>query len=105
MCQIRVLSSKNQAVVSHCIHCKMMLIWHNNILLNFNPEDFVSFRNMISRLDYDDCCVQFTDGEERAVIRTPNQDICFSFNFEEWVDLREALDEAVYMNEVYQMMG
>ncbi len=82
----------------------MILIWHNNILLNFNPEDFMSFRNMIHRLDYDDCCVLFSDGEERAVIRTPNQDICFSFNLDEWKNLCEALDEAVYMREVYQLM-
>lgn len=104
MCQIRVLSSKKQAVISHCIHCKMVLVWHQNLLLNFTPEEFLSFRNMIFKLDYYDCCVEFNDGEERAIIRTPNHDICFAFNYEEWENLRDAIEEAVYMNEVYQLM-
>lgn len=104
MCQIRVLSSRNQAVISHCVHCGMMLIWHHNILLNFSPDDFHSFRKMFSRLDFEECCVGFGDGKERAVIRTPNADICFSFSQDEWDDMRAAMDEAVYMRNVYDLM-
>lgn len=104
MCQTRILSSKDSVVVSQCLHCGVLFIWHNNILLNFTPGKFDAFRNAVGRLKFYECCSAFPDGEERAIISTPNPEISFTFTIEEWQTLKEALDEAVFMQEIYSMM-
>jgi hypothetical protein len=82
----------------------MLLVRHHTLLLNFTPEEFTSFRKLLGRLDFDACCAPIADGETLAVIRTPNPDICFAFSFEDWNDLKAAMDEAIYMQEIYELM-
>ena len=104
MCQTRVLSTRDQITISHCMHCKLMYIWHNNLLLNFTTEKFLAFRNALSKLKYEDCGFPFPDQEDRAIISCPHPEISFAFSWEEWQDLIEVMDEASYMKEVYSLM-
>lgn len=55
-------------------------------------------------MDFRLCCFPFPDGEEKAVVSTPSQEISLVFAFEEWKTLNEALDEAAYMCDVYALM-
>lgn len=104
MCEIRTLCIKNQAHISHCTHCQTMYIWHNNLMLNFAPEDFQQFRQMLSRQEFYDCCMLFPDGEERVIIHAPTKDVSFTFTRAEWLDLKEAMDESFLMKEVYELI-
>lgn len=104
MCDIRTLCIKNQAQVSHCVHCQTVFIWHNNLLLNFTPQDFQAFRETMNRQDFYDCCMPFPDGEERVIIHAPSKDISFTFTKDEFADLRDAIDEALLLQQVYELI-
>lgn len=74
-------------------------------MLNFTPQDFLQFRNMLERQDFYDCCMLFPDGEERVIVNAPCKDISFTFTQQEWIELREAIAESILMQEVYELIG
>jgi len=43
--------------------------------------------------------------QDRIVLHTPQEDISFAFDDEEFEDFKAAIDEAIYMNEVYLIMN
>lgn len=105
MCKTRVLSTKGDTVVSSCVGCKMYYLWHSNLLLNFTKEAFDSFREVVNSLPFHSNSLPFPDGEERIILHTPNDDICFAFCHDEFETFKTAIDEAMYMNEVYMLMS
>jgi hypothetical protein len=105
MCETRILSHKGAAMIGQCAECRNIYIWHHNLILNFTNQQFIDFRKFAHDLDFDERSLPFPDGEERAVLRTPHDDINFTFTYDEWEIFRAAMDEAVYMMEVYSMMG
>lgn len=104
MCDIRTLCIKNTAQISHCMHCQTVFIWHSNLLLNFSPQDFQFFRETMNRQDFVDCCMVFPDGAERVIIHAPCKDISFTFTQDEFNDLRDAIDEALLLQQVYELI-
>ncbi|WP_316835171.1 DUF6686 family protein [Pedobacter nutrimenti] len=104
MCKTRVLSSRGNTVLSSCTGCGVYYLWHNNLLLNFTEEALLSFREVVNSLPFEDNSLPFPNGEERIVLNTPNHDICFAFEEDEFEEFKIAIDEAIYMNEVYQLM-
>lgn len=56
-------------------------------------------------MDFDERSLPFPDGQERAVLRTPHQDISFTFTQPEWADFKAAMDEAACLLEVYSLIG
>lgn len=105
MCNTKVLAQTGSAFISHCKDCKTIFIWQNNILLNFSPEDFTAFKRMLYGLDFEDCSFRFQDNASRIIIKTPKPEISFTFTEEEWDDFNQAIDEAAYMQEVYDLIG
>lgn len=105
MCKTRVLSTKGETVISSCVGCKMYYLWHSNLLLNFTAEGFESFREVVNSLPFQKNSLPFPDDVERIILHTPNDDICFAFCYDEFETFKAAIDEAVYMNEVYVMMS
>jgi hypothetical protein len=105
MCETRILSQKGAAFISQCADCRAVYIWHHNLVLNFTEAQFADFKNFAHDLDFDERALPFPDGEERAVIRTPHNDINFAFTIDEWLTFQAAIDEAVYMMEVYGLIS
>jgi hypothetical protein len=104
MCETRMLSKKGAATISQCIECRTVYIWHRNLVLNFSESQFADFKNFARDMDFEERCLPFPDGLERAVVRTPHNDINFAFTMDEWENLNGAIDEAGYMLEVYGLM-
>jgi len=101
MCQTLILSRKGSVIINQCMECKILNIWLRNLLLNFTPEQFKDFT---SRLDIEESMFPFPDGEDRLILRTPHSDICFTFSITEWDDFQMAMEEAEYMQQVYQLI-
>ncbi|PWG78369.1 hypothetical protein DDR33_22655 [Pararcticibacter amylolyticus] len=81
-----------------------MNIWHNNLLLNFTKEEFLSFRKVINDLVFGDNSLPFPDDIDRIILRTPNRDISFTFAEFDFEQFKQAMDEAIYFSEIYSMM-
>ena len=104
MCDAKVLSHVGESVVSRCGECRCMFIWHNNIILSFSTEQFVQFKEFAAELAFTDHSFPFPDGQERVVMRTPVNDVQLTFTTEQWENFHAAMDEAVYMQQVYDLM-
>ncbi|SFO23461.1 hypothetical protein SAMN05428949_4592 [Chitinophaga sp. YR627] len=104
MCDIRPLWNKNKAQISHCANCQTVYIWHNNLILNFTPKDFQLFHETLEHQDFYDCSMMFPDGEERVIVHSPCRDISFTFTLQEWLDMKEAMGEAVLLQQVYDLI-
>jgi hypothetical protein len=104
MCDSKILSQRGASVISRCSECRCIFIWNNNLILSFSPEQFVQFREFTTDLDFTEHSHSFPDGQERLVMRTPVNDVQLTFTIEEWDDFHAAMDEALYMQEVYALM-
>jgi hypothetical protein len=104
MCSAKVLSQAGTSVISRCSECRCIFIWNNNLVLSFSPEQFTQFKDFTQELDIAGQSFPFPDGQDRIVLRTPVNDVQFAFTTEEWEDFQAAMDEAVYMQQVYALM-
>lgn len=104
MCETKILARHQQAHVSQCMHCKTIYLWHGNLLLNFTPNDFASFREALYQREFCECSMPFPDEEERVIIHSPVHDISFTFSKAEWINLQAAVDEALVMHQVYELI-
>jgi hypothetical protein len=105
MCREVMLSKKGMVVICQCMECKMITIWHQSILLSFTPEQFKTFKMFIDELDIEQFTIPSPDGESRLLLRTPNPDINFIFTLDQWEDLNVAMEEAEYMQGVYDLIN
>jgi hypothetical protein len=104
MCDSKILSQVGASVVSRCSECHCIFIWNNNLILSFSPEQFIQFKDFTVELDFAEHTHPFPDGQERLVMRTPINDVQLTFTTDEWEDFHAAMDEAMYMQEVYTLM-
>ena len=56
-------------------------------------------------MDFEDCSFHFRDNISMIIIKTPKPEISFTFTEEKWDDFNQAIDEAAYMQQVYDLMG
>ena len=105
MCETIILSKNGAATISQCMECQKLSLWMRSLLLNFSPEQFRSFKNFTAKLEVEQSLFPFPDGEERLVLRTPHSDICMVFSLDEWEQFQQAMEEAEYMMQVYELMG
>lgn len=103
MCKTRILSCKDRTIISQCVDCSEISLWHNNLLLNFSVDDFLDFQQVVNSQCFDDCCIAFPDGEDRIIIRTPDTAICFTFYEEELEWFKQAIEEALHMASIYAL--
>ncbi|MFD0751544.1 DUF6686 family protein [Mucilaginibacter calamicampi] len=104
MCETVILSKIGATIISQCMDCKILTLWTRTLLLNFSPEQFISFKNFTANLEVDLSLFPFPDGEERLVLRTPHSDICMTFSIDDWDNFQQAMEEARYMMEVYNLI-
>ncbi|MFZ4862326.1 hypothetical protein ACL9RF_09080 [Sphingobacterium sp. Mn56C] len=105
MCKSTTLSSKGNTTVSYCSGCQSHYIWQNSFILTFNPAQYDCFLEEIkSRMGVEDF-MKFPDGVYRMMLPTPMPEVLFTFSEEEWQDFTNALFEAYYMREVYQLIN
>ncbi|MBP3943433.1 hypothetical protein J5U18_07640 [Sphingobacteriaceae bacterium WQ 2009] len=105
MCKSIILSQRGDTYVSLCTQCKLVYVWHKTVMLTFKKKQFKNFIDYSIEIPYLDNLFLFPDGSSRFVLNTPSQEINFAFTEEEWLDFAEAMREAHYMQEVYQLIG
>jgi hypothetical protein len=104
MCDARVLSQKGAAIISRCSECRCIFIWNHNVILSFSPQQFALFKGFVDDMVFEENAFPFPDGEDRAMMRTPVDNIQLTFTPTEWEDFQSAIGEAIYMQEIYTMM-
>lgn len=105
MCKTTILSAGRRTTITQCPCCDVIYIWHNNLLLSFSMADFITFKNVIEKTSFTENCLPFPDKRNRIILRTPNDDISFAFTHRELETFKARLNEALFMKEVYSLVG
>jgi len=104
MCKLTVISKKGDVSVTQCLNCKMINIWNKSTLISFSFEQFHAFIRATENLKFDDYLEHTPDGTEVVILATPYPDISMVFTRVEWYEFFQALYEARYMQQVYQLV-
>lgn len=104
MCKPTIISREGDVSVTHCMDCKIVNIWNRNVLITFSFEQFDAFVNSTRGLQFDDYIEHHPDGLEVVILASPSPDISLVFTRVEWHEFFAALHQAVYMQQIYQMV-
>lgn len=105
MCQTRILSQSDSLVISLCQRCKLIYLWHGNLLLSLSERRFRELLATVQSVHFDQCSIPFPDGELRAIIATPGTEVNMVLSHQDLMHFKSMLLEASYMLEVYALMA
>ncbi|TDQ09443.1 hypothetical protein [Pedobacter metabolipauper] len=104
MCKPTVISRKGDICVTQCVNCKIVNIWNRGVLISFSFEQFHAFIGATNGLEFDDYLEYSPDGVEVVILATPYPDLSLAFTRVEWYEFFAALNEAAYMQQIYQLV-
>lgn len=105
MCQSTILNTKGNTIISYCPTCQNCFIWQNSFLLTFSSLQFSCFASEIACEKLDKEFFRFPDGNSRTYLETPMKEVLLTFTAYEWMDFKEAIQEAYYMREVFEIIN
>ncbi len=104
MCETKILTRTPLTEIDYCVKCRSVFLWHNNILMTFSEEEFSTFHSTLGQYDFSECSMLFSDKVHRISICTPYNAINLVFDLTQWLDLRQAMEEASCMKEIYALL-
>ena len=105
MCKTIVLAQNKNTTITQCSNCKVLNIWRSGVLMNFSFAQFDAFYVVTKKLDFDDYLENRPDGRQVVILSTPFPDISLVFTREEWYEFFTTMDEALYMQGVYEIVN
>ncbi|WP_199118476.1 hypothetical protein [Pedobacter sp. ASV28] len=104
MCEKTIIANSGDIQITQCNHCRMINIWKPGVLLSFSYTQFFEFVNVAKQLNFDKYHEFGPDGNRIVMLSTPFPDLCLKFSRAELYDFIHAMDEAVYMHKVYEII-
>jgi len=104
MCQKTIIAQKSAITITQCVNCKVVNIWKTGLLMRFTFAQFDEFAAIARLIEFDEYLASAPDGREVVILSTPCNDMCLMFTREELTDFTSAMDEAVYMRSIYQLV-
>jgi len=104
MCNPILLKSTPTTHLSQCVECKTIFLWHNNFVINYTASEFDAFRKIIKNAVFSNNALPFPDGVDRIIVRTSHESINLIFTEDEWVSLKDVLDEGQFVLQIYEIM-
>ena len=74
------------------------------MLMRFTFEQFEEFAKIASKIAFDNYLEYAPDGTEIVILSTPCNDIYLTFTREELHNFSNAIDEAIFMQNVYRLV-
>ena len=103
-CKPRIILEGETFNISECTCCQRIGLYYNNLLVGFNPQDFLAFTRSFCRIDFAASSVRFPSGKEHIVVNTCHRDIQFNFTREEFEELKDILQQAMVLLEARQVL-
>ena len=94
-CSPEIILNGEHFNVSQCSCCQRIGLYYKNLLVGFNPEEFMLFAKLFSAVDFSTSALRFPDGVDHIVINTCHQDIQFNFTEVEFEEFRDMLQKAL----------
>jgi len=104
MCKTLVLAQNENITIAQCCNCRVLNIWRAGVLMNFSFEQFDAFYHATKSLEFDNYLENRPDGKEVVILSTPFPDISLVFTRYEWREFFEKMEEATFMQRVYELV-
>ncbi len=104
MCQKTIIAQRSEIVITQCANCKVVNIWKTGLLMRFTFDQFDEFANIAKQIEFDDYLEHAPNGDEVVILSTPCKDMCLMFTRQELDSFSAALDEAIYMKNIYRLV-
>ena len=104
MCKKTMIANSGDIQITQCNNCKMINVWKPGLLLSFSFNQFYEFTKVAKQLNFDKFFEYSPDGNRVVILFTPFPDICLKFTRAELHDFVSAIDEAMYMHKVYELV-
>lgn len=96
-------NSKNLSIIH--FGCGHIGFRFKNMILNFQPDDFLEFCSSFQKVTFERRAITFPDRRKRMVINTCRQEIQLCFEYTEFKTVKNGLQEAALMLEVNQILS
>ena len=103
-CKPSIILEGEHFNISQCTCCQRIGLYYNNLLVGFNPQDFLAFTESFCKIDFTSSSVKFPNGQEHIVISTCHRDIQFNFTREEFEELKDILQQAAVILEAHRIL-
>lgn len=104
MCKKTVIAQREEISITQCANCKVVNIWKPGLLLKFSFKQFDDFAKVARQINFDSYVEYAPDGKEIVILSTPFPDMSLMFTRSELSSFTAAMDEALYMQKVYQLV-
>lgn len=104
-CQPHILSQGPHFSITHCKRCERIGLCYKNLLIGYGHEEFSKFVENYSKIHFDDHAVYFPDESARIIIKTPHKDIQINLDFQEFMELKNALQESTLLLKAYELIN
>lgn len=104
MCQKTIIAQRSEVMITQCANCKVVNIWKTGLLMRFTFEQFDEFAQIATQIKFDDYLEHAPNGKKVVILSTPCKDICLMFTRQELFEFSAALDEAIFMKNVYRLV-
>lgn len=103
-CNPEMLLNGTYFNVSQCTGCQRIGLYYKNLLVGFNPEEFIRFGRLFSDIDFKLAASRFPDGLDHIVVNTCHQDIQFTFTEAEFEEFRDIMQKALIILKANQII-
>ncbi|MEN7548524.1 DUF6686 family protein [Rapidithrix thailandica] len=104
-CEPKILVENSHFYIAQCQHCKRIGLSYKNILVGYQPEEFIQFANKFNQINFEERCYVFPDGKPYIIVNTCHQDIQFSFTKRDFETLKQGFSEALLMLEAEKILN
>lgn len=104
MCKKTIIAQREGVAITQCVNCKTVNIWKTGLLMRFTFDQFDQFAEITSRIEFDNYVEYAPDGTEIVILSTPCNDICLMFTRTELDNFASAIEEAIYMQNIYKLV-
>ncbi|MEO9854213.1 MAG: DUF6686 family protein [Reichenbachiella sp.] len=104
-CQPHILAQGLYFNITNCARCKRISLCYKNLMISYSHQEFSHFVKNFVRIDFDRHAFFFPDESTRIIIKSPHQDIQINLDFQEFNELKDALQESILLFSAYQLIG
>ncbi|MEL7002033.1 MAG: DUF6686 family protein [Bacteroidota bacterium] len=93
-CKPKILVNGDYFNIAKCRCCNRIGLYYKNILIGFESIDFDCFAKSFLDIFFEKYKTEFPDGKDHIVINSAHKDIQFTFTRQEYIELKDMIQQA-----------
>ncbi|WP_019038035.1 DUF6686 family protein [Psychroflexus tropicus] len=104
MCDTIILFEDKEFLISQCSTCKKICLYYHQVILAFKETEFHQWHTSFFTSKFEDRAYRFPDKEIKAILDTPYSDVQLSFNKQQYLELKNGVEQAINFMEIMDII-